>query len=208
MWRVGLFDLLHRRRRFVLAVIATSLAFGLSLLMAGTIAHLSNETDRIVALFKADQFVVADGGTGPFTTTRLLPASVAAYARRHARRRAGRPVRQRAREPEGQGRERARRRAGRPRRARGARRLPAERTGRGDRRHDARLSHRRPHPARRALLRRGRGSARTRPSTSGSRPCSCTVGDVQKNFLAGQPYVTAIAVRGDLGDRRRRERRS
>ena len=77
MWRVGLFDLLHRRRRFVLAVIATSLAFGLSLLMAGTIAHLSNETNRIVALFKADRFVVADGGTGPFTTTRLLPASVA-----------------------------------------------------------------------------------------------------------------------------------
>src|SRR5260370_27767766 len=77
MWRVGLFDLVHRRRRFVLAVIATSLAFGLSLLMAGTVAHLKNETNRIVALFKADQFVVADGGTGPFTTTRLLPASEA-----------------------------------------------------------------------------------------------------------------------------------
>src|SRR5436853_6715399 len=77
MWRVGLYDLLHRRRRFVMAVIATSLAFGLSLLMAGTVAHLGNETDRIVALFHADRFVVADGGTGPFTTTRLLPASVA-----------------------------------------------------------------------------------------------------------------------------------
>src|SRR5258705_7399095 len=61
-----------------MAVIAASLAFGLSLLMAGTIAHLGNETDRIVALFKADRFVVADGGTGPFTTTRLLPASTAA----------------------------------------------------------------------------------------------------------------------------------
>jgi putative ABC transport system permease protein len=77
MWRVGLFDLLHRRRRFVLAVLAASLAFGLSLLMAGTLKHLSNETNRIVGLFKADQFVVADGGTGPFTTTRLLPAAVA-----------------------------------------------------------------------------------------------------------------------------------
>ena len=77
MWRVGLFDLLHRRRRFVMAVIATSLAFGLSLLMAGTIAHLKNETDRIVALFHADRFVVAAGGTGPFTTTRLLPSATA-----------------------------------------------------------------------------------------------------------------------------------
>ena len=44
--------------------------------MAGTIAHLENETNRIVALFEADRFVVADGGTGPFTTTRLLPESV------------------------------------------------------------------------------------------------------------------------------------
>src|SRR6476646_7922049 len=77
MWRVGFFDLLFRRRRFVLAILATSLAFGLSLLMSGTIAHLKNETDRIVALFHADRFVVADGGTGPFTTTRLLRASIA-----------------------------------------------------------------------------------------------------------------------------------
>jgi putative ABC transport system permease protein len=72
-----MFDLLHRRRRFVLAVFATSIAFGLSLLMAGTVKHLKNETTRIVALFGADQFVVADGGTGPFTTTRLVPDSVA-----------------------------------------------------------------------------------------------------------------------------------
>lgn len=80
MWRVGLFDLLHRRRRFALSVVATGLAFGLSLLMAGTVAHLRNETTRIVALFHADQFVVADGGTGPFTTTRLLPSSTASLA--------------------------------------------------------------------------------------------------------------------------------
>ena len=91
MWRVGLFDLLHRRRRFVMAVIAASLAFGLSLLMAGTVAHLGNETDRIVALFHADRFVVADGGTGPFTTTRLLPASVAGVLR--ARRASNAPTR-------------------------------------------------------------------------------------------------------------------
>src|SRR5256885_16649459 len=77
MWRVGLFDLLHRRRRFTLAVLATSLAFGLSLLMTGTVQHLRNETDRIIALFHADEFVVADAGTGPFTTTHLLPATLA-----------------------------------------------------------------------------------------------------------------------------------
>jgi putative ABC transport system permease protein len=82
MWRVGFYDLVHRRRRFVLAVLATSLAFGLSLLMAGTIAHLKNETNRIVGLYRADRFVVAEGGTGPFTTTRLLPMSIAAAVAR------------------------------------------------------------------------------------------------------------------------------
>jgi putative ABC transport system permease protein len=75
VWRVGVFDLLHRRRRFVVAVLATSLAFAMSLLMSGWIHHLHNETTRITAQFDADQFVVASGGTGPFTTTRLLLAS-------------------------------------------------------------------------------------------------------------------------------------
>jgi putative ABC transport system permease protein len=85
MWRVGLLDLLHRRRRFVLAVIATSLAFGLSLLMAGTIAHIQNETDRIIALFGADRFVVADGGTGPSPRPGCSPKR---WCRRCAARRA------------------------------------------------------------------------------------------------------------------------
>src|SRR4051795_1012917 len=89
MWRGGLYDLLHRRRRFVLAVVAAALAFGLSLLMSGVIAHLQNETDRIVALFGADRFLTAAGGTGPFTTTRLLPAdAVATVAHQRGVRRA------------------------------------------------------------------------------------------------------------------------
>jgi putative ABC transport system permease protein len=78
MWRVGVFDLLHRRRRFAVAVLATSLAFAMSLLMAGAVHHLKNETKRVVGQFDADEFVVANGGTGPFTTTRLLLESTAA----------------------------------------------------------------------------------------------------------------------------------
>jgi putative ABC transport system permease protein len=77
VWRVALADLLYRRRRFAMAVLATSIAFALSLLMQGVVAQLQSETDRIVALFGADAYVVAEGGTGPFTTTKLLPAAAA-----------------------------------------------------------------------------------------------------------------------------------
>lgn len=77
MWRVALKDLLFRRLRFIASVLATSIAFALALLLAGTMEHLQRESDRIVDLFDADAFVVADGGTGPFSTTRLLPASTA-----------------------------------------------------------------------------------------------------------------------------------
>ena len=197
MWRVGLFDLLHRRRRFVLAVIATALAFGLSLLMAGTLAHLHNETNRIVALFKADQFVVADGGTGPFTTTRLLPASVAAEIS-HA------PGVQRAdafvnaREtlkgkdvnilgivPGGLGSPTVH--AG----------LPIN--GPGEAVVDTTLGY---HIG--DQFRLGRHDYVVAGLTSkttfyfGQPTVFLTVADVQKNFLEGQPYATAIAVRGDL----------
>src|SRR5262245_62082293 len=76
MWRVSLSDLIHRKRRFVIAVLATSIALGLSLVMNGILQHLRNENARMVALFDADTFIVSSGGTGPFTTYRLLPAAV------------------------------------------------------------------------------------------------------------------------------------
>lgn len=77
MWRVALKDLLFRRRRFIASVLATSIAFALALLLAGIMEHLQRESERIVDLFAADSFVVAEGGTGPFSTTRLLPAATA-----------------------------------------------------------------------------------------------------------------------------------
>ena len=43
MWRVGLRDLLHRKRRFVVAVLATAIAFGLALLLSGVLEHLERE---------------------------------------------------------------------------------------------------------------------------------------------------------------------
>jgi putative ABC transport system permease protein len=77
MWRVSVHDLLHRRRRFVVAVLATGLAFGMSLLMQGMVAQLRWESRHIVDVFRADEWVVADGGAGPFTTMAFVPGSLA-----------------------------------------------------------------------------------------------------------------------------------
>jgi len=73
MWRVGVRDLLHRKRRFAIAVLATAIAFGLALLLSGVLEHLKRENRRVVTMFGADAFVVSEGGTGPFSTTQLIP---------------------------------------------------------------------------------------------------------------------------------------
>jgi len=74
MWRVALRDLQWRRRRFVIAVLATSLVFGMTLLMTGVSTSLHNEGRRIVAALGADAWLVAAGAPGPFTTSTPIPA--------------------------------------------------------------------------------------------------------------------------------------
>jgi putative ABC transport system permease protein len=73
MWRVSFRDLAWRRRRFVVAVLAAALVFGLTLLMDGITTHMENEIERVVDRFDADEWLVAEGGSGPFTTARFLP---------------------------------------------------------------------------------------------------------------------------------------
>jgi putative ABC transport system permease protein len=68
---------MFRRGKFTIAVVATGLAFGMSLVMQGMVAHLGWETSHIVGVFEADQWVVAEGGTGPFTTMTFIPADIA-----------------------------------------------------------------------------------------------------------------------------------
>ena len=77
MWRVALRDLQWRRRRFVIAVLATSLVFAMTLLMAGFATSLHNEGRRIVAALGADAWLVAAGAAGPFTTSTPIPAAEA-----------------------------------------------------------------------------------------------------------------------------------
>lgn len=77
MWMITLRDLRWRYRRFLISVLATGMAFGLTLVMTGVTAHMRNESRRTVALYDADSWVVADGASGPFTAVKYLPADLA-----------------------------------------------------------------------------------------------------------------------------------
>jgi putative ABC transport system permease protein len=77
MWLVSARDLQFRARRFVIAILVTSLVFGIALAIDGMRRSVEGEAPAIVALFGADQWLVARGGAGPFTTTRVLDAATA-----------------------------------------------------------------------------------------------------------------------------------
>jgi len=72
VWLVGVRDLQYRRRRFVTAIVATSVVFSMTVLMSGLSNGLDAETARIVASFDAGSWVVAEGASGPFTATKFL----------------------------------------------------------------------------------------------------------------------------------------
>jgi putative ABC transport system permease protein len=82
MWRVSARDLQFRARRFVIAVIVTALVFGVALAIDGMRRAVQAEGPGIVAMFGADQWFVANGATGPFTSTRVVAASIADELRR------------------------------------------------------------------------------------------------------------------------------
>ena len=56
MWLISLRDLQWRRRRFLIAVVSAALAFALTLLLEGTVAHMRSEGPRVVNLFGAVTF--------------------------------------------------------------------------------------------------------------------------------------------------------
>lgn len=67
-----------RRRRFIVAVIAVGLVFGITLLLDGFTASLHNEIDRTVAAFNGDAWAVGSGSSGPFTPDHLFAESASA----------------------------------------------------------------------------------------------------------------------------------
>lgn len=68
MWFASLRDLQWRFRRFLIAVIGTSLVFGLTLVMSGLSHGFRVEARRVVTGLGADGWVVATGGHGAFTS--------------------------------------------------------------------------------------------------------------------------------------------
>ena len=78
MWLLGLRDLQWRRRRFLIAVLATALVFAMTLLMTGITSSMHAENHHIVRRFEADAWLVARGTSGPFTATALIPETDAA----------------------------------------------------------------------------------------------------------------------------------
>src|SRR2546422_2592646 len=81
-WLISLRDLQWRRRRFAIAVVATSLVFALGLVLSGVKASFDNEIHRTVNSFGADVWLLKAGSLGPFTAPRPLPASRAEEVRR------------------------------------------------------------------------------------------------------------------------------
>ena len=83
MWLISLRDLQWRLRRFAISVLATGVAFGLSLVMTGVITSLHNEGERTVALYQADHWLVAEGASGPFTALLSCELSPGGSVGRH-----------------------------------------------------------------------------------------------------------------------------
>jgi putative ABC transport system permease protein len=92
MWLISARDLQFRLRRFVVAVMVTGLVFGIALVFDGVKRAMRNEGPRIVQSFGADEWVVADGASGPFTATKVFPASAGAALRDDAGVRRADPV--------------------------------------------------------------------------------------------------------------------
>jgi putative ABC transport system permease protein len=60
-----------RRRRFVVAVLAVGLVFGITLLLDGFNNAINSEVERTIAAFRADSWLVPSGSSGPFTADHL-----------------------------------------------------------------------------------------------------------------------------------------
>jgi putative ABC transport system permease protein len=92
MWMTALRDLQWRRRRFLIAVIGTSLVFGMTLVLAGLATSFDREATRTLAVLGADGWVVHAGVAGPFSSGTPLPSDRVAQVAGTAGVRAAGPV--------------------------------------------------------------------------------------------------------------------
>ena len=80
VWLAGVRDLQWRRRRFVIAVLGTSLVMSLTLLLTGFQAVFAVEIRHTLKLVKADGYLVQAGRPGPFLGGSPIPIDVARRA--------------------------------------------------------------------------------------------------------------------------------
>ncbi len=72
MWLVTLRDVQWRRHRFAIAIVATGMAFALTLLLGGMLQHMRNESGRVIGMYPPGSWLVTAGATGPFTTSQFV----------------------------------------------------------------------------------------------------------------------------------------
>lgn len=72
MWLITWRDLMWRRRRFAIAVAATSIVCAMTLLLAGVSSGLHDQDRRIVSSLGAERWVVA-AGASPTLVIRSRP---------------------------------------------------------------------------------------------------------------------------------------
>jgi putative ABC transport system permease protein len=72
MWLITRRDLRWRRRRFAIAIVATGMAFALTLVLSGILQHMRNESVRVVGMYPTASWLVTAGATGPFTTSQFV----------------------------------------------------------------------------------------------------------------------------------------
>ncbi len=82
MLRVTLRDLQWRRRRFVIAIVGTSLVFAMTLVLTGLSNGFRVEANNTVDALGFDSYLVKSGPAGPFIGSPPFPESVVATAAR------------------------------------------------------------------------------------------------------------------------------
>ncbi len=73
LWLAGVRDLQWRRRRFVIAVLGTALVMSLTLLLTGFQATFDVEVKHALKLIGADGYIVQEGRPGPFLGGTPIP---------------------------------------------------------------------------------------------------------------------------------------
>src|SRR6476469_10054589 len=65
-------DLQWRRKRFVIAIVATALVFSMTLVLSGVSESFPREVNSLVSAIGGESYLAAAGEAGPFTSTAIV----------------------------------------------------------------------------------------------------------------------------------------